>query len=160
ALVTLGEWLVDIHGPHEHQSLLRPQAQLDLLDSFGNLETERDTLRASLARRNALAPAKAELIVDERSYAQQLDLLRFQTAEITAARLRPEDESALDQEYQRANNAARLLELSRTALDLLSEHDQSLIAQAGQLGRTLHELPKLDPSAAGLAEHHQQAVSA
>src|SRR5215510_8868444 len=45
ALITLGEWLVDIHGPHEHQSLLRPQAQLDLLDSFGELETDRDALR-------------------------------------------------------------------------------------------------------------------
>src|SRR5216117_3322325 len=49
-LSSLGEWLVDIHGPHEHQSLFHPASQLAILDAFGGLEAERDTL-AELVRR-------------------------------------------------------------------------------------------------------------
>src|SRR5437660_8352608 len=49
-LAALGEWLVDIHGPHEHQSLLNPTSQLAILDAFGNLEPERESFAALLRR--------------------------------------------------------------------------------------------------------------
>src|SRR5207248_8162290 len=51
ALATIGEWLVDIHGPHEHQSLLNPTWQLDLLDAFGKLEREREAFKSLLRTR-------------------------------------------------------------------------------------------------------------
>jgi len=159
ALASLGEMLVDIHGPHEHQSLLRAPDQLDLLDAFGNLGSEREALRELMARRAKLEAQKAELIVDERTYAQQLDLLRFQVAEITAARLQPGEEQEVAQEYHRASNAARLLELSRACLELLSENESSLLTQAGSVGRTLQDLLRLDPSAAALTEQHRLALS-
>src|SRR3954452_1006683 len=60
-LAKLGEWLVDIHGPHEHQSLLHPGRQLDLLDAFGKLEPEREAFAALLRRRIALEAEKAGL---------------------------------------------------------------------------------------------------
>src|SRR6266404_5311857 len=91
-LGALGEWLVDIHGPHDHQSLLHPSKQLDILDAFGNLRPARAAF-AELVRRRALLEAeKAALIVDEKTYSQQLDLLRFQVNEITTARLHPDEE--------------------------------------------------------------------
>src|SRR6185369_14605916 len=52
ALGTIGEWLVDIHGPHEHQSLLHASKQLTILDAFGGLQAERDAF-ADLVRRRA-----------------------------------------------------------------------------------------------------------
>jgi DNA repair protein RecN (Recombination protein N) len=160
ALASLGETLIDIHGPHEHQSLLRPQQQLDMLDAFGELGPDRKALRDLLGQRAALESQKAELIVDDRTYAQQLDLLRFQVAEIETARLQPGEQEEVEHEHRRASNAARLLELGRAGLDLLSENDQSLLSLAGSLGRTLQELLRLDPSATALAEAHQQALAA
>src|SRR5208283_4657433 len=77
-LATLGEWMVDIHGPHEHQSLLHSARQLAILDAFGNLDRDREAFADLVRRRAALEAEKAALIVDEKTYAQQLDLLRFQ----------------------------------------------------------------------------------
>jgi DNA repair protein RecN (Recombination protein N) len=159
ALATIGEWLVDIHGPHEHQSLLNTTRQLDLLDAFGKLEGEREAFKSLLRKRAALESEKAALIIDEKTYAQQLDLLRFQVNEITAARLQAGEEEQVEQEHHRAGNAAKLLQLSQAALDLLSENDSSLSTQAGVIGRTLQELQRVDPSAAPLVTAHEQAIS-
>src|SRR2546427_6205991 len=125
-LATVGEWLVDIHGPHEHQSLLHPARQMAILDAFGNLEDVREAFGELVRRHAALEAEKASLVIDEKTYAQQLDLLRFQANEIAAARLQPEEDEHLLQEFQRSSNAAKLLQLSQTARDLLSDHEGSL----------------------------------
>jgi len=148
ALATIGEWLVDIHGPHEHQSLLHTAKQLAILDAFGGLQKEREAFTELFRRRSAIEAEKAALIVDEKTYAQQLDLLRFQVNEITAARLQPGEDEQVEQEYQRASNAARLLQLSQAALDVLGENENALLTQAGVVGRTLQELQRIDASAA------------
>ena len=158
-LNALGQWLVDIHGPHEHQSLLDPARQLAILDAFGKLDTEREAFAQLLRRRAAIEAEKAALIVDERTYAQQLDLLKFQTDEIAAARLQPGEEEELGRDYARGSNAAKLLELSRGALEALAENDHSLLAQAGLIGRALQELARTDASAAAALTLHEQAVS-
>ena len=158
-LATIGESLVDIHGPHDHQSLLHPAKQLAILDAFGDLLPLRAEF-AALARRGAeLEAEKAALIVDERTYAQQLDLLRHQVNEITAAALRPEEEAQLTQDYQRASNAAKLLELTQDALRLLNEEESSVLARAGAVGRLLQELQRFDPSTTALPTLQAQAVA-
>src|SRR5437660_7277 len=139
-LASLGEWLVDIHGPHEHQSLLHPARQLAILDAFGGLDSERENFVALVQRRAELEAEKAALIVDEKTYAQQLDLLRFQADEISSAGLQVDEEQELEHEYHRAGNAAKLLQLSQAALDLLRENETSLLTQAGIIGRTLQEV--------------------
>jgi DNA repair protein RecN (Recombination protein N) len=157
-LATIGEWLVDIHGPHDHQSLLHPAKQLAILDAFGGLETEREAFGELVRRRAALENEKSSLIVDEKTYTQQLDLLRFQVREISGARLRPDEEQSVEEEFNRASNAAKLLQLSQAALDALGENDNSLLAQAGAIGRTLQELQRVDASAASLVELHSLAA--
>ncbi len=157
-LAAIGEWLVDIHGPHDHQSLLHPAKQLAILDAFGGLEMERETFGELVRRRAAIETEKSALIVDEKTYTQQLDLLRFQVREITGARLRPDEEKSVEEEFNRASNAAKLLQLSQSALDALSENDNSLLTQAGAIGRTLQELQRVDAGAANLVELHAQAA--
>lgn len=159
-LATIGEGLVDMHGPHDHQSLLHPAKQLGILDAFGGLEAERAGFAELVGQRAALEAEKAALIVDEQTYAQQLDLLRFQVKEIEAARLQPDEEAQVAQEHLRASNAAKLLQLSQAALDLLSENEASLLTQAGIVGRSLQELQRVDASAAPLASLHEQVVAA
>ncbi len=160
ALATIGEWLVDIHGPHEHQSLLHASKQLAILDAFGGLQSERDAFGGLVRKRAALEEEKAALIVDEKTYAQQLDLLRFQVSEITSARLQTGEDQRIEEEYQRTSNAAKLLQLSQAALDLLAENESSLLTQAGIVGRTLQELQRIDAGAGEILSQHEQAVSA
>ena len=158
-LGALGQWLVDIHGPHDHQSLLHPGRQLAILDAFGGLDGARQAFAGLVRRRAALEGEKAALIIDERTYAQQVDLLRHQVREITAARLLPDEEAELERQHHLAANAARLLELSQAALRQLNDDENSLAAQAGALGRTLQDLKRLDPDAVCLLSLHEQALS-
>ena len=159
SLAALGESLVDIHGPHEHQSLLHPAHQLLILDAFGKLDSRREAFAELVRRRATLEAEKAELVVDEKTYAQQLDLLRFQVNEISAARFQSGEEEQVEQDYHRATNAAKLLQLGQTALGLLNENEGSMLAQAGLIGRTLQELQRVDGSSAGLMALHEQSVS-
>ncbi|MGD0538132.1 MAG: DNA repair protein RecN [Verrucomicrobiota bacterium] len=159
-LAEVGDWLVDMHGPHDHQSLLQPARQLALLDAFGRLEPKVAAFGELVRQRAALMAEKAALIVDERTYAQQLDLLRFQVGEITAAQLRPGEEMTVEHDFQRASNAARLLQLGQAALNLLGEDDNSVTVQAGALGRVLQDLKHLDSGAEPLLGLHEQAALA
>ena len=158
-LQLLGEFLVDLHGPHDHQSLLHPARQLAILDAYGSLEPLRNTFAKLVREHGAVEARKAELIVDERTYAQQLDLLRHQVSEITAARSQAEEEAQLEQEHRRATHAARLIELSQSALEILGGED-ALLARAGSLGRLLQELRRIDAGAENLTTTHEQAASA
>jgi DNA repair protein RecN (Recombination protein N) len=159
-MAAIGEWLVDIHGPHDHQSLLHPAKQLLILDAFGGLGPAREAFGGLVRRRAEIDAEKSALVVDEKTYAQQLDLLRFQVREIAEARLRPDEEARVEQEFNRASNAAKLLQLSRGALDALSENEHSLLTQAGTIGRILQGLQRVDAGAAKLAELHSQGVAA
>src|SRR5262249_18460521 len=89
---------------------------------------------------------------------QQLDLLRFQVNEIQSAQLQPAEDEQIEQEHRRAGNAARLLQLSQAALDLLAENETSLLTQSGIVGRTLQELQRLDPGATEILSQHEQTV--
>ncbi len=159
-LATIGEWLVDMHGPHDHQSLLHAAKQLVILDAFGGLEKEREAFGELVRHRAALEAEKSALIVDEKTYAQQLDLLHFQVKEIFSAQLQIGEDESVEENFQRASNAAKLLQLSQAALDLLSENENSLLTQAGMIGRTLQELQRVDAGAANLVELHGQAAGA
>jgi DNA repair protein RecN (Recombination protein N) len=156
-LARLGEGLVDMHGPHDHQSLLYAAQQLAILDAFGGLAPGRAAFSELVRRRAGLENEKAELVVDEKTYAQQLDLLRFQAGEISAARLQPGEDETVEAEFNRASNAAKLLQLSQAALDALSENEASLLTQSGVIGRVLAELQRVDVGAAKLVDLHAQA---
>ena len=139
-LASVGEWLVDIHGPHDHQSLLKSGRQLEILDAYGGLEADGKAFAAKVDERTVLESKKAELIVDEDAYERELDLLRFQVNEIETAQLKPDEEGELEQAFKRSNNAARLAELAAETKAILNGAEpsaQDLIANAG---RTLQEM--------------------
>jgi DNA repair protein RecN (Recombination protein N) len=158
-LGALGERLVDIHGPHDHQSLFSAARQLAILDAYAGLGELRARVSEAHRGRARAAEEKAALIVDEKTYAQQLDLLRHQSNEIAAAKLVEDEEPRLEAEYKRVSNGARLIELAETAARALSEDENSVLTQTGAVGRALHDLTRLDESAATLAEQHRQAVA-
>ena len=157
-LAAIGDWLVDIHGPHDHQSLLHPARQLALLDAFAGIEKQVAAFGELLTQREGLASEKASLIVDEQTYAQQLDLLRFQVTEIEGAQLDPAAEESLESEYQRATNASQLLQAAQNAITILDDDSDSLLTRVGHLGQQIQELQRLDDQSSNIAEIHEQAA--
>ncbi|RME90250.1 MAG: DNA repair protein RecN [Verrucomicrobia bacterium] len=157
-LAEIGDWLVDLHGPHDHQSLLSPVRQLAVLDAYGGLEPEVEAFAALLARRNALRREKEALIGDEQAYARELDLLRFQVREIEDAALDPDEVAGLEADYERARNAAALGDLAAQALASLEGEEGSALEAVQNLGRLLREIERLDPPAAELGRLQQQAA--
>ena len=149
-LASIGEWLVDIHGPHDHQSLLKTARQLEILDAYGGLEKQRSDFAALVDERAALASQKAELIVDEDAYARELDLLRFQVSEIESAQLKPDEEPELEQAFQRATHSARLAELAAEARQLIDDREPSVTELTSELGRALQEMAGIDAGAESL----------
>ena len=147
-LEQIGRHLVDIHGQHEHLSLLYERAHLDFLDRYGGLERERRALaeqvQAVLAARRELA----DLIRSERESSRRADLLRFQVEEIDAAHLQPGEDVELLQERNRLANAEKLAELCQEALLLLSEGQQeqaSAIDLIGDAVRVIGSLARIAP---------------
>lgn len=157
ALSSLGAWLVDLHGPHEHQSLLQPHRQLAIVDAFGNLGSVRQAIAELVRQRNAADAELAALVIDERTYAQQLDLTRHQVHEITAARVQAGEDATVIAEHHRAHHAARLLELSQGALESLSEGEDAATNRLAAVGRAVLELVRLDPTSQDLADGLDQA---
>ena len=157
-LASIGEWLVDIHGPHDHQSLLKAARQLEILDAYGGLEEQRDNFAALVDQQSALASQKAELIVDEDAYARELDLLRFQVSEIESAQLKPGEDPELEQAFQRAAHSARLAELSVEARGLIDSGEPSVTDLSSALGRALQEMAGIDAGAESLLVE-QTAIS-
>ncbi|HVA74833.1 MAG TPA: DNA repair protein RecN [Acidimicrobiales bacterium] len=130
-LAEIGAALVDMHGQHGHQSLLRPAVQRAMLDTFAGIGTaEVDALRAELRR---IAQAQADIGGDSRNRARETDLLRFQLAELDGAGIEsPGEDDALRCEEERLADATSLRDAATRAHELLGG-DDSLSDRVGEL---------------------------
>ena len=157
-LKELGDDLVDLHGPHDHQSLLSPDRQLDLLDAFAAANEERQKFLRIFRELRALEAEHAALNTAETAREQELDLLRHQVNEINSANLTAEEEIQIESRYRLASNSRRLIELASAVAMKLSEADNAILAQLGETQKLLRELEKLDPAMATPANAHESAV--
>jgi DNA repair protein RecN (Recombination protein N) len=157
-LKSLGDELVDLHGPHDHQSLLSTDRQLDLLDAFAGADEARENFAAIYRKLRALEQEHSALNTAEAAREQELDLLRHQTNEIAAANLSVEEESQIETRYKLASNSRRLIEIASVAANKLSEADDAILSQLGETQKLLRELEKLDPAMAAAANVHETAV--
>jgi DNA repair protein RecN (Recombination protein N) len=140
-LAELGARLVDLHGQHAHQSLLRTSVQRDALDRFGDIDlAPRAALRAEQAEIEAALQA---LGGDERARAREIDLLRFQVTELDAAGLQAGEDEALDAEETLLADATSHREAAGVAAEVLAgdEGVETLLgmARAALAGRTPFE---------------------
>ncbi|MGP0029833.1 MAG: DNA repair protein RecN [Acidimicrobiales bacterium] len=144
ALVEVAAELVEIHGQHEHQSLVTPAAQRQALDAYAG--TDLTEVRQLRARRRELADALTELGGDEQQRAREADVLRYQIAEIAAAHLdHPDEEAALRQEESRLADAGALREAATRALRLLDPGGAEADGVLELLGQAEHVLSDREP---------------
>jgi len=151
-LSSLGERLADIHGQHEHQSLLSLERQLDMLDSFGGHGELRGEVNAGYRRLLDIRKKLAEIQEGERDRAQREDMLRYQQNEIEAAQLRPGEDDALLSEQKIMANAEKLAALSSMVDEVLHSSDDSVLASLKKAVNGLKEITAIDSSLTGALE--------
>jgi DNA repair protein RecN (Recombination protein N) len=157
-LKNLGDELVDLHGPHDHQSLLSPDRQLNLLDSFARAEEQLGEYRKDYRQLQTLLAEHAALDTAETAREQELDLLRHQISEIKSANLVAGEEEEIEKRYKLASNSKRLIELASAIANKLSESDGSVLSQLAETQRLLRELEKIDNSIAQFSSAHAASV--
>ncbi len=157
-LKNLGDELVDLHGPHDHQSLLLPETQLRLLDSFARAEQQLAEYRTHYRQLQTLLAEHAALDTVETAREQEMDLLRHQITEIESAKLLASEEEEIEKRYKLASNSKRLIELASAVASRLSEADDSVLTQLAETQRLLRELEKIDGSIAQFSSAHAAAV--
>lgn len=144
-LKRLGSLLVDMHGPHEHQSLLDPAYQRDVLDAYGHLASDHAAYSDAYRGLLDLQAARQQLNGPDQDTATRLDMLAFQIKELEEADLEHTDEEELRQEHVCIANAARIVELGDAVCNALLEDDASAFNTLAVARRSIPELAELLP---------------
>jgi DNA repair protein RecN (Recombination protein N) len=147
-LKQLGEHLVDLHGPHDHQSLHSKERQLEMLDAFAGAEELVKKYGESYRVWRKAVAEHEELAHSERASAQEMDMLRFQIADIDEARLQPGEEEEIETRHRLAANSTRVVELGNGIVERLAEGPHSVLSGLREIARMMHELEKFDPQLA------------
>ena len=141
----LGEQLVDIHGQHEHQSLLRSAVQRQLLDAFGGLQPLLADIAGLYTEWKTVQDKLDSVIRNATERDARLDLLRYQSQELEVLGLSTADIQSIDAEHARQANAGRLLEACQQGLARLDTEDgESAYSLISHTLNGLSELVRLD----------------
>lgn len=161
ALREITSHLVDIHGQHEHQSLLSVPTHVEILDSWCGTEllALREKAASVYTELQAAVNERNRLLTDERERARLLDLYTFQAEEITAAALQPGEDEELAAERNRLANAERLFAAAAEIHEALGAEGSS-VDKLSSAAMAADRMAGLDPTAAGIAESVNAALIA
>jgi len=146
AVSRIGNELVDFHGQHEHQSLLRTERQMGLLDEYAGVAELRGKLGDKYGELLEIRRTVSELDRDERERARQIGFLEHEISEIDAAKLEPSEEEQLRERKKLVANAERLVSLTGQAYALLYSEEGSITENLTTLQGSLDELAGIDAS--------------
>ena len=158
-LKTLGENLVDLHGPHDHQSLFSAARQLAILDQFAANETALEKYYALYQQCAALRLEFDALSTSEAALAQEIDLLQFQKNEIESAALDPVEATETEARYATIANSRRLIGLGAAIRNALTENEDAASARHTDASRLFRDLERLDPTTSELIGRHTALVA-
>jgi DNA repair protein RecN (Recombination protein N) len=140
-----GEFLVDIHGQHAHQSLLKSGSQRELLDAYGGLTALAAETGKACREWQSLARERAEREKNAAAYAEERSRLEWQVKELAALNFSPREWEDLLAEHARLTHAASLMEGAQYGLEILSESDNACLSQVASVVSRLNALTEYDP---------------
>jgi len=141
----LGEMLVDIHGQHAHQSLLKADAQRQLLDAHAGLQDDVKVVAAAFKQWRALARQREEFERDAKHVLLERERLEWQVGELEKLAAKPGEWAEVSNEHSRLSHAASLIEGAQQALTLLSESESSpMLSQLSGIEQKLARLADID----------------
>jgi DNA repair protein RecN (Recombination protein N) len=147
-LAEIGRRLVDLHGQHETQSLLRPEAQRDILDAFAGAAAEAAAVGEAWARGERLAAELRDLEARRAEARKRADYLRHVAEEIERAKPKPRELEELEGEVRRLGHAEELGHLAEELGLLLDGDDRAAAAALGHATRLVGSLERIDPGGA------------
>lgn len=143
-LQELGDYLVDLHGQHDHQSLLKTKKHLDFIDAFGGFDELRKEVRSKYQQLQELLHRLKQLQEKQKEAAERRDLLQFQISEIENVHLSVDEEEALLKEEKILQNHERLYALTSSQYVDLYEGEDSVVEKLHRLQNSLMELAEID----------------
>ena len=153
-LKELSELLIDIHGQHEHQSLLQKKKHLQILDAYAGKEAEE--LKAEAAKlykeRKDLLAEKEESALDERERDRELELLSFEQQEIEAAALKDGEDEELEKQYSLMVNGQKIGEALGQTFRLTGGEEEGASTLIGRAAREIGSVAHFDEKLAGMQE--------
>ncbi len=141
-----GEQLIDIHGQHAHQSLLRSEAQRDLLDAFSGSRELAQTVTAAYRRWQSLQQRRTAWEQNAVAFLQEREQLQWQVRELATLNFSPGEWQTLQADHSRLSHAASLLEATQMGLEILSEGELASLAQINAVIARLQSLLDYDSS--------------
>jgi DNA repair protein RecN (Recombination protein N) len=153
-LAAIGDELIDLHGLHEHQSLLRPDKQRDVLDSYSASFPLLAKLRGEVSDWTDAQKRIAELESTDREQTRHIEFLKFELEEIEKAAPEPGEDQMLDSRRNRITNAEAIYQATALISESLSDSDSTPSAtdQLGIASRELENLSALDPAYAPILD--------
>jgi DNA repair protein RecN (Recombination protein N) len=145
----LGELLVDIHGQHAHQSLLKQDAQRALLDNQVAVRNPESTAQVQAVATcykawRALARQREEFETNAKNVLLERERLEWQVGELDKLAVKPGEWTEITNEHSRLSHAASLLEGAQEALNAISEAEQPILSQLSSLNQKLTKLVDVD----------------
>jgi DNA repair protein RecN (Recombination protein N) len=152
-LSRIGDELVDLHGQHDHQSLLKTDRQLDLLDAYGGTEEHVVEVGEQVIELRRLQQELANLESDDRERTRRVEFLRFEVSEINAANLESGEEDEVKTRRNLITNAEKVVELTSAAYAALYEGEGQAAIDAVDAALTaLEGLGEIDDQFRPLSE--------
>ena len=152
-LAEVGDELVDLHGQHEHQSLLKPDRQLDLVDGFAGTESLAADVAALVSQLRELNRAISDLETEDRERARRMEFLRYEVSEIAAAGLQPNEEEDLKARRNLMVNAERVFTLTSGACASLYDSEEgSAVLKLDAALTDVGELVRIDERFRAIAD--------
>lgn len=140
----VGDLLVDLHGQHEHQSLLRTETHIDFLDEFAHLHDELEKFSNAYSALSNLIRELRELREKENQIKERKDLYEFQINEIDSVMPQPDEEEKLEDELKILENSEKILSLTNEVYNILYENEDSINGKVSEVKNKLLELERLD----------------
>ena len=143
-LRTAGEKLVDIHGQHEHQSLLRSEAQRDLLDAFSGSRELAQAVATGYRRWQSLQQRRMTWEQNAATFVREREQLELQNRELSALNFSPDEWQTLQADHSRLSHSASLLEAVQACLEIMSEGESASLTQINSITSRLNGLLQYD----------------
>jgi DNA repair protein RecN (Recombination protein N) len=155
----LGEMLVDLHGQHEHQSLLQRDIQRQLLDDYANHKDLLQQVAANHQHWLQLQEQWQRLSSANQDRDSRLELLRYQVQELESLNLQAGEAGELEAEHKRLANASHLLQTAQQVLAVLEENEDSAVHQAlNQSHGDISDLARVDEQLQPIADLLNNAI--
>lgn len=147
-------YLLDIHGQHEHQSLLYPEKQMEILDAYGKeeIQKKREQVQKDYETYKALRKELEQYEIDEEQKKRQMDFLAFEISEIEDAKLKVGEDEELEAQYRKMINAKRITESLSEVYELTGYEREGSSEQIGRAVRQLSQVSELDDDLKGIYE--------